>query len=286
MSADTCRGEPGVATKHAQLKQKADRQRLQILKRLDRWLEMPMVVLGFVWLILVGIELVWGESDLLSLIGTAIWVLFIVDFAVRLGLAPDRIRFMRVNWVTVLALALPALRIFRIFRAIRALRAVRAARGLRLVRLLTSVNRGMRALGASMRRRGFSYVVLLTVVVTLAGSAGMYAFEGPTEFPTYSDALWWTAMIMTTMGSDYWPKSSEGRLLCVVLSLYAFAVFGYTTASLATFFVGRDADDRTTEIAGVNEIRALRVELHELAAEVRKLRGVDTNPSETPDEIK
>ncbi len=35
----------------------------------------------------------------------------------------------------------------------------------------------MRALGASMGRRGFGYVVALTMIVTLAGAAGMYAFE-------------------------------------------------------------------------------------------------------------
>lgn len=32
---------------------------------------------------------------------------------------------------------------------------------------------------------------------------------------SYGTALWWTAMILTTMGSDYWPKTAEGRILCV-----------------------------------------------------------------------
>jgi len=35
------------------------------------------------------------------------------------------------------------------------------------------------------------------------------------------EALWWTAMIMTTMGSQYWPQTIEGRMLCVFLALYA-----------------------------------------------------------------
>jgi voltage-gated potassium channel len=272
-----------ILNPQADLKRVADRQRLQILRRLDRWFEMPMVVLGFVWLVLLVIELVWGESNLLGTVGTVIWILFVVDFGVRLALAPNRIGFLRGNWLTLLALALPALRIFRVFRAIRVLRAARAARGLRLVRLLTSVNRGMRSLGASMRRRGFSYVVLLTILVALGGSAGIYAFEGPGGLATYSDALWWTAMIMTTMGSDYWPKSSEGRLLCVALSLYAFAVFGYTTASLATFFIGRDADNRNSEIAGSSEIQALRAELQALALEMRQSRQPGGNVQEGAD---
>jgi hypothetical protein len=78
--------------------------------------------------------------------------------------------------------------------------------------------------------------------VTVAGAAGMYAFEkelpGGGGLADYSTALWWTAMVMTTLGSEYWPRTVEGRVLCFLLSLYAFAVWGYITASLATFFLG------------------------------------------------
>ena len=109
--------------------------------------------------------------------------------------------------------------------AVRSLRLARAGRGLRLIRVFSSVNRGMRALGASLSRRGFGYVIALTAVVTFAGAAGMFAFEN--EMPgaprSYGAALWWTAMIMTTMGSEYWPQTVEGRVLCVFLALYAFA---------------------------------------------------------------
>lgn len=33
-------------------------------------------------------------------------------------------------------------------------------------------------------------------------------------------------MLLTTMGSEYWPQTAEGRILCLLLSVYAFAVFG------------------------------------------------------------
>ncbi len=59
---------------------------------------------------------------------------------------------------------------------------------------------------------------------------------------------------MTTMGSDYSPKTPEGRVLCFFLALYAFAVFGYVTATLATFFIGRDADDDEAELAGAKSV--------------------------------
>ncbi|WP_177217681.1 potassium channel family protein [Ectothiorhodospira mobilis] len=131
----------------------------------------------------------------------------------------------------------------------------------------------MKALGASLSRRGFGYVIALTALVTFAVAAGMYAFEteasgGPNS---YGEALWWTAMIMTTMGSEYWPQTIEWRVLCVFLSLYAFGVFGYVIAALATFFVGRDADNSDAEVAGTKQLDAVRDEVSALRDEIRAL---------------
>ncbi len=234
-----------------------------------------MLALGFAWLALMVVEFVRGLSPLLEAAGTAIWIVFVVDFAVRLLLAPKKLAFLRSNWLTSLSLLVPALRVFRIVRLARVLRASRTIRGLRLLRVLSSVNRGMRALGASMGRRGFGYVVALTALVTLAGAAGMYAFEhdlpGTGGLDSYGTALWWTAMIMTTLGSEYWPQTPEGRVLCILLALYAFAMFGYVTATLATYFVGRDAENNDARLAGVRSVEALRQEIAALRAEMRNL---------------
>jgi voltage-gated potassium channel len=71
-------------------------------------------------------------------------------------------------------------------------------------------------------------------------------------------------MTLTTMGTDYFPKSAEGRLLCLLLATYGFAVFGYVTASVASFFVARDADADDGEIAGARQIETLTTEVAEL----------------------
>jgi len=248
-------------------------QRYELLEQLEDWLETPMLVLAFVWLALLIVELIWGESNLFSTIGTVIWVVFILDFAVKFALAPQKGAFLKGHWLTAISLLLPALRIFRIFRMFRLLRLARAGRGLRLLRVISSLNRSMKALSASLSRRGFGYVIALTLLVTLAGAAGIYTFEkealgGPN---TYGEALWWTSMIMTTMGSQYWPLTAEGRVLCVFLALYAFGVFGYVTAALATFFVGRDAENDEAELAGGKQLAALRDEVVALREEIRAL---------------
>jgi voltage-gated potassium channel len=129
-----------------------------------------------------------------------------------------------------------------------------------------------------MRRRGLGYAVALTALVTLLGAGGMLAFEPAAEgeggFVGFADALWWTAMLMTTMGSAYWPQTAEGRLLCLLLSFYAFAVFGYITASFASFFVGRDREEERA--AGSDpDAAGLRSEVAALRAELRHLGGRD-----------
>jgi voltage-gated potassium channel len=249
----------------ARLRRVTDRQRERALERLQRALEVPMIVLAFVWLLLMVIEFTRGLSPVLEVAIFAIWMLFLLHFGTEFVLAPHKLRYLSHNWLTAVALAAPALRLLRVLHLIRLLRVARVARGLRLFRVVSSLNRGLRVLSQSMSRRGFGYVVALTLLVTVGGAAGMYTLERDLEggpgFDSFGTALWWTAMLMTTMGSGYWPESAEARVLCMLLALYAFAVFGYVTAALASFFVGRDAQHRDGEIAGAAQLDALRREI-------------------------
>jgi voltage-gated potassium channel len=247
-----------------------DIERRELLARVSGGLETPMIVLGFVWLMLVVVELTVGLSPFLQYLGYAIWALFGIQFLLELVLAPDKTAYLRGNWITVLALAAPALRVLAAFRSLRVLRGVR---GLRLLRVVSSINRGMRALGRVMGRRGFGYVVSLTAIVVVGGAAGIYAFERNvpgTAVADYGSALWWTAMMVTTMGSNYFPSSAEGRLLCLLLATYGFAIFGYVTGAIASVFVGRDAEADDGELAGARQLEALRQELAALRGELRK----------------
>lgn len=208
-----------------------------------------MIFLGFVWLLLLVIELIWGLSPVLEIVSLIIWGLFITDFLLKFFLAPEKILYLKANWLSAFSLLIPAIRIFRIIRILRVLR------GLRLVRVVGSLNRSMRSLGATMNRRGFPYVVMLTLLVTFGGTAGIYALEkGSPGFENYGTSLWWTAMRVITAGSDFWPITPEGRMLAFILSLFGYAVFGYVTATLATFFIGRDAEEKKAPIAGAKEL--------------------------------
>jgi voltage-gated potassium channel len=243
--------------------------RRRTLEQFEAWIETPMIAAAFLWLTIVIAEMVWGVSAALTVLGGIIWLAFVMEFAVRLTMAPGKVEFLKSNWLTVIALALPAL---RAFRAIRFVRIVASIKGVRLVRVVASANRGMNALRASLGRRGFSYVMLLTALVVLLGGAGMFSLENAKEFPGgfsgYGEAVWWTAMLIMSLGTDFWPKSAEGRVLCVLLAAYGFGVFGYITATLASFFVGQDAGSPHT-----GDVERLSREIALLRQEVKALRS-------------
>jgi voltage-gated potassium channel len=85
-------------------------------------------------------------------------------------------------------------------------------------------------------------------------------------------ALWWTAMRVITAGSDYWPATPEGRGLAFLLSLFGYAIFGYVTATLATFFIGRDAEEKDAPIVSVKDINQLRNDIAELTSVIKELQ--------------
>jgi voltage-gated potassium channel len=246
------------------------RLRNTTLSQLEAWLDAPMIVLGFVWFGLVLVEFIWGSGRPLEVVGYGIWLVFILEFAARFSLAPEKLPFLVRNWLSALALLVPA---FRIFASLRLFKLARAVRGIRVLKVVGAANRGMNALRKSMKRRGFGYVVILTAAMALLGAAAMFALEPAGEvrggFQDYGEALWWTAMLLTTMGTDFWPRTAEGRTVCLLLSAYAFAVWGYITASIAAFFVGQE--DRSADTPGRHDIANLRAQVTAVQSEIARL---------------
>ncbi|HEV8052704.1 MAG TPA: ion transporter [Parachlamydiaceae bacterium] len=216
-------------------KEKLDQERLEILFMWNQWFEIPLIILGFCWLVLIIIELSVGLSPFLENLSFTIWVIFILDFIVRFSLAPFKIKYLKSEWITLFALVVPAFRVFKSFQLLR------VTKSIYLVKVAASIRRGMQILGSVFGRHGFGYIIGLTFLVILLGAAGIQSLEN--KFENYGDALWWTAMMITTMGTDFWPETPEGRILCLGISIYAFAIFGYITATVASFLIEKDKNN-------------------------------------------
>lgn len=244
------------------MKSEIKSERKRLLRSVERILEGPMIFLGFVWLILLVVELVWGTNKLLEYLIIGIWGIFILDFLITFSLAPEKLPFLKKHWLTAISLFIPALRVFRVFRFVRLLRGLG---GIRLVRVIASLNRSMRSLAQTMQRRAFGYVMIFSLFVILAGAAGMYALENPNRgFTSYGLSLWWTAMRVITSGNEFNPMTTEGRVLGFLITVFGFTIFGYVTATLASYFIGRDAEEKDAPVGGSKEINELKSEIIEL----------------------
>ncbi len=256
-------------------------RRFRKLIRFTEITELPLIILGFAWLVLLVIELVWTQTPLLQKFVNIIWVIFIVDFLLKFFISPDKWLYLRKNVLTIISLFIPAFRMFRIFTSLRLLRSIGMVRSIRVIRVVGSFNRGMRVLGKTLERTAFVYVILLTLMVCFVGAAAMFAFEGRTgAFESYWDALWWTAMLLTTIASEYWPQTPEGKVVTFLLGLYSLGVLGYLTAMLATFFIGQDASDKKGPVAGTDQTNEIIKEIQLLREEVARLK--DQSPPDAP----
>ena len=251
------------------------------LTTLPRKLERPMLLLSFVWFLVIIVELVNGTSPLLLSLGTVLWALFVFYFGLRLAIVPHRVVFLKRNWLFVLAILVPILRFFPFLQRLPLARALTATFGMQVIWMFASADQGLRSLRRTMGRRGTGYALTFTMLVILAGAAGMLHFENDSADPqgihSYPKAVWWVAMQLTNIGSGYRPVTFGGHVLCLGISIFAVAIFGYLTAVFAAFFIGRDAADPKSEIPNQTSI-------HQLSAEVALLRkSIDDVLRRVPD---
>lgn len=196
-------------------------------------------ILSLLWIGLIIYEFIYGLSNIQETIFYLLWAIFVIDFIVEITLAPNKIKYLRNNILVALSLLVPALRVFRIIRLAG------------LARMVGSMGRGFRTVRSIVGSRGVVYVSAITLLVMIVGSVGIFYFENPSytegknllvpgepHIRNYGDALWFTSMLIVTLGSEYWPKTTEGRILTFMISLYSFAVFGFITATIASYLIG------------------------------------------------
>lgn len=243
------------------LKEPSAREELR--ERLDRYLDIPLALASVVVLLLLIIQLSGEVSKpwqgRLEALSWGLWALFLLEFAAKFALAPVKRRYLRERWLDALVVLLPFLRFLRLARVLRTTRA------LPIFRLLVFGSRGSGSVLTLLKRRRLGQLALISAMVVLLGAAAGLLLESGASGSTiedFGDALWWSASLVTTVGSELYPVTAGGRILAFLLMIYAVGVFSYFIAAIASVLV--EVDARRTTARKENGVRLSESEIQAL----------------------
>lgn len=228
---------------------------------LERWHDItswPLIVasllfiVAYSWLVIANLQ---GTPYLVArLVMGATWVIFVVDYLVRLAIAKPRGVWFRHHIFDLLVVSVPALR------------------PLRLLKALTLVHVLQRTAGTALRSRIAIYGIgAALVLIWIAALAVLEAERGApgANIENFGDAVWWAFVTITTVGyGDFYPVTGWGRFVAVLLMLGGVAVVGVVTATLASWVLERAAQGHE------DQEPATRAQFRLIAEKIDELRGV------------
>ncbi|MGB9737145.1 potassium channel family protein [Chloroflexus sp.] len=224
-------------------------QRTLLLNRFNRITEMPMLFLSICFLVIFFLI----ENRTLSTITTLvldgilwiIWGIFGIELLIKWYLSPDRVAYIRANWIEIVMIAIPFLR------------------PLRLLWLPIILTRLWRQSRQTLRQRMPAFIGITSLIVVLVAATLMFVAEQGSGGPiaSFADAIWWALTTITTVGyGDTYPVTALGRGVAVFLMLAGISLFGLLTANIAALFVEDEAVDRQREMLTEIQQRLTRIE--------------------------
>jgi len=194
----------------------------------DRRVDWPLTGLAVVFLVayawsVLDTALSPVGRDLLESLLTGTWVIFGLDYLVRIALARRRWRFVGTHLPDLAILLLPMLR---------------QLRALRVITVISVLNRQLRD---DVRGQVVAYVVGTVGLVGFVASLAVLEAERDApgaSITTFGEAVWWTITTISTVGyGDRYPVTFEGRVVAATLMVAGIALLGVVTASVASWFV-------------------------------------------------
>jgi voltage-gated potassium channel len=186
----------------------------------------PLAVLGLIYLIAYSIQVIYRDNaplvSQLEAISLVIWFIFALDVVLRLLLATSFLKYVKSNWLEIVTLTIPFLRVLRVFRAVIALRGIKGF-------FRDRVN----ATGA--------YILVLLPLTWFTGAIAVLDAEStnPNALITnLREALWWSLSTITTVGyGDRYPTTLEGELVAGVLMITGIALFSACAGMFASWIL-------------------------------------------------
>ncbi len=232
------------------------------LQRWERRAEWPLAGIAALFLVVYSVQVLARPPEhvnrALDVVNAGLYLAFVVDYVVRLSLAPQRVRWFFGHLIDLAIVALPFLR------------------PLRLLRLVVLFKVFQRAVGNAIRGRVIIYTACSAALLIYVASLAVLEAERTdprSEITSLGQAVWWSITTVTTVGyGDLSPVTVTGRVIAALLMIGGISLVGVVTATLASWIVQRVAEEDDANQA------ATAAQIDDLRAEIKRLSdAVDNN---------
>jgi voltage-gated potassium channel len=231
-----------------------------MLHNFERKTAWPMLILAVAIIPIIVVPMVVdlspGALSALKAADWLIWGAFAVDYIARFSIAPRKGHFLTHHKIDLLVVAVPFAQPLRLIRSVRVLRIFRAGRA------ATYVGRGVKEGRSLLSRENFSFAILITGLAILGGAALVYGLEKSDphgSIKSLPDAIWWAITTVSTVGSDKYPVTAEGRAIAVVLMVLGIGLVGLLAGTMASFFVEEQHKGQFAEL--LTKMEAIEMQL-------------------------
>jgi voltage-gated potassium channel len=221
----------------------------------------PMMVITILWLPILIVPLVTpvhgSVAESFLVIDFMIWGLFVIEYLVKLYLAPQRWRYVKTHILQLIIVVVPFLRPLRVLPVLSRLVVVGGS----------AISRGRKIF----THKGFHFVLLFVAFLIFLCAGLVTVAEKSTHganIHDYGQGLWWAMVTVTTVGyGDHFPVSPFGQGVAVILMLAGIGLIGVLTATVASYFVEQKEDETEERLARIERLLEQIVNAQATAAE-------------------
>lgn len=184
----------------------------------------PITALSLVYLVIYAMTVVFKfdsqSRNTFDALNSAIWVIFAIDLVFRFIGRESLYSYFKKNWMELLALLLPFIRLLRAFRFLLAFRA-------------------FKVVSKSRRVTTLFWASILVPFTWAMGALAILDAESTSlvaSINSLDKALWWSLTTITTVGyGDLYPTTLEGRFVAGALMLTGIALFSACAGVFASW---------------------------------------------------
>lgn len=228
--------------------------------------EIAMGLLAVIAVIFAIIDISTELNNWQLLIDNMIYIVFVVDYIVRLLISKQKKDFIKENIFDLIAI-IPFNSVFRAFRFAKLTKLARLVKLIKLVKVVAYAMRLYKKTRKFFDTNGFKYMFLITMAFIAIGGVLIHYAEGM----SFQDGVWWAFVTATTVGyGDISPVTALGRLIATILMLVGIGLIGSLTSAITTYFL----NNKTKTVKG-NVIEGIK----------NKIDDVDNLSDEDIDDI-